>query len=87
MITTGSSKSGNIGARVATKLETGYSSDVIKLVKEGNNVIITRSIYGNKLHALFEIEDSASLPGNDLSQSLILITSIALASVFELPFR
>ena len=57
MLTTGSSKSGSIGVRVSTKLETSYSSDVINLEKEEDKLIITRSIYGNKLLALFEISD------------------------------
>jgi electron transfer flavoprotein alpha subunit len=57
MLTTGSSKSGSIGGRMAIKLQTSYSSDVINLEKEEDKLIITRSIYGNKLLALFEIED------------------------------
>jgi electron transfer flavoprotein alpha subunit len=88
MITTGSSKSGNIGARVAIKLETGYSPDVIKLEKKENKLIITRSIYGNKLHALFEINDSKiilSLRKGVFDVTLKEITSGEVIELSEIP--
>ncbi|MHA1912044.1 MAG: electron transfer flavoprotein subunit alpha/FixB family protein [Candidatus Kariarchaeaceae archaeon] len=58
MITTNSSKHGSIGGRVAIRLDTAYSADVIKLEKSEDILIVTRSIYGNKLHALYELKDS-----------------------------
>ncbi len=88
MITMGSGKSGNIGGRVAMKLETAYSADVIKLDKNEDKLIVTRSIYGNKLHVLFEIDDSRiilSLRKGVFDATLNEIASGEIVELSEIP--